>query len=98
MSVWRDLHDPLSVGERIGGAASLLAATGRFGEAAQALAYSRVLLGRLGAEVPWVTRLNAETEAVLREHLDHVDLVGLQESSSDVTVEGAVDWALEALS
>jgi len=98
MLLWRELHDPLSVGTRLGGTASLLAATGRFDEAAQALVYGRVLLGRLGAEVPWVTRLNAQTEAVLREHLDDMDLAGLQESSSDVTVEEAVDWALEALS
>ncbi len=59
--------------------------------------YGRAILARLGAAVPWATRLNAKTEAVLREHLDDVDLARLQESASDVTVEGAVAWSLHAL-
>jgi len=97
MVIWRELHDPVSVGERIGGVASVLAAAGRWDQAAQALAYSRVILARVGAEVRWVERMNAETEALLGDHLD-LDLAGVQHACAEATVEEVLDWAIEALS
>ena len=97
MVIWRELHDPVSVGERIGGVASVLAAAGRWDEAAQALAYSRVILARLGAEGGWFERMNAATEALLGDRLD-LDLAGVQHACAEATVEEALDWVIEALS
>ena len=97
MVIWRELHDPVSVGERIGGVASVLAAAGRWDEAAQALAYSRVILARVSAEGGWVERMNSATGALLGDRLD-LDLAVIQDACAEATVEGALDWVIEALS
>ena len=97
MLIWSELHDPLSVGTRLGGLARVLAKAGRFEEAAQALAYGRGLLAQFGAQVLWVVDANTKTEEMLREHSPELDLARLQAAASDATLEAAVGWALDVL-
>ncbi|MBA2767926.1 MAG: tetratricopeptide repeat protein [Sporichthyaceae bacterium] len=97
MVIWRELHDPLSLGTRLGGVGWILAAAGRFEEAAQALTYSRALLAQLGADVSWATETNSKTEDMLKEHRPELDLARLQGLASEVSLEEAVGWALQVL-
>jgi len=98
MRVWAQLHDPLSIGQRLIGVASILAMADRLDDAARALAHGRVILAEIGAEEAWVTRLDEQTEAVLTEHLPDLDLAQLQLDVAGVSADEAIVWVLSVLS
>ena len=97
MTIWRELHDPFGVAERVGGVASMLVAAGLFPEAARALAYSRALLAQIGAAPGWVTKMNTRTESALAEVLSDVDLNALQASVANVALDDVLTWLLDVL-
>ena len=98
MRVWAQLHDPLSIGQRLIGVALILAMADWLDDAARALAHGRVILAEIGAEEAWVTRLDAQTEAVLTEHLPDLDRAQLQLDVAGVSADEAIVWVLSVLS
>jgi hypothetical protein len=93
----RDGFDPLHTGETFCGAARVLAELRQGKMAARLITCYEAMCEEMGASVPWVARLNAETLATIRTQLDEDAVAEAWEQGRTLTADEAVALALDAL-
>jgi predicted ATPase/class 3 adenylate cyclase len=98
LPICRDLGDPFQTAVNLCRVACALTAAGR-AETAAALLLSRseVLFEEIGAQVPWVSRMNEETLNAIRAQLDDDAFARAWEKGRVVTIDDAVGLAVESL-
>lgn len=96
LRMFRDLGDPMRTAVNLCRSAHALAVAERAGAAAQLLSCSETLLEELGANVPWVARMNDETLTTIRTQLDDAALADAWEQGRALTVDEAVALTLDS--
>jgi predicted ATPase len=95
--IYRELGDPLGITDNLCRAAHALAFIGRPGPAVQLVACSSVFWEEIGAHVSWVARMNDETLASTRTHLDKKAFAEAWEAGRALTIDDGVAFALRSL-
>ena len=98
------LSESLGIYRGLGEATGIAAALGEFGEllalrgdprtAAKLVAASQTMRKKIGSGVPWVSAMNEQTLAAIRERLDEDAIAEAWEEGSRLTVDDAIDLAL----
>jgi predicted ATPase/class 3 adenylate cyclase len=92
-----DLGNRLEIAIDVGRFARVLAVAGQDRDAARLLSCSAVLLEELNAQLPWVRRMNEQTEERIRARLSEAELDSAGEEGGVLTADEAVELALAAL-
>ena len=95
--MYRALDDLRGTGENLCRSAHAVAAAGRAAAAAQLLGGSDAVFEGIGARPPWLKRMNDETLAAIRKQLDEAAVAEARELGRSLTVDEAVELALDSL-
>ena len=94
--ILRDLGDPVASAVNLCRFAHVLAVEGQRRPAGRLLSCAEALLEEAGVSPPWVTRMNEETLATIRAQLDEATLAEAWEQGRALTLDEAVDLALDS--
>jgi hypothetical protein len=96
--IYREIDNPPFIGVNLCRYARALAIVEKPAPAAEVLARALGLYEEIGAGVdPWLAKYNEETRELIRAELDDDSYAAACERGRELTVEGAVELALEAL-
>jgi len=95
--IYDDLGDPLESTDNLCRCAHALACAGRPVPATQILACADALFDEMGADVPYVTRMNEQTLTVIRVQLDEAAFADAWAEGQRLTAEDATALALDSL-
>ena len=97
LRIKRDLGNPSEIATGLCSVASAITVVGRVGMAARLISCFDALREEIGGGEPWVARMNEETLATIRTHLDEAGFAEAWEQGRTLTADDAVALALDSL-